>query len=112
MPPESSKLLEDVRAAATFILEHTAGKTVEDYRTLDLLRPACERHFEILGEALVRLRDYDPDTLSQIPGHRQIIAFRNVLIHGYDAIDDARVWDAIQTGVPELHRVVVNLLAR
>lgn len=35
----------------------------------------------------MRLRRSDPHTLSLIPEHAQIIAFRNVLIHGYDAID-------------------------
>jgi len=38
----------------------------------------------------------DLDTAGQITDAAQIIAFRNVLIHGYDAIDDSRVWDAVQ----------------
>ncbi len=53
-----------------------------------------ERHFEIIGEALNRLAKLDPDTAGRITDAAQIIAFRNVLIHGYDAIDDSRVWDA------------------
>jgi uncharacterized protein with HEPN domain len=110
MPPESLKLLEDVRTAVTYILDHSRGKTFDDYFTGDLLRPAIERHFEIIGEALVRLRASDPATLALIPEHRQIIAFRNVLIHGYDAIDHRRVWDAIQNSLPQLHQAAVLLL--
>jgi hypothetical protein len=37
--------------------------------------------FEILGEALKRLQKSDPTLANQIPEHRQIISFRNVLIH-------------------------------
>ncbi len=32
----------------------------------------------------------------------QIISFRNVLAHGYDAVVDQRVWQAVTTEVPIL----------
>jgi uncharacterized protein with HEPN domain len=112
MQPESPKLLEDVRAAAEFILRVTRGRTLADYRSNELLRPAVERHFEIIGEALVRLSKRDPETVMEIPDHPRIIAFRNVLIHGYDAIDDSRVWDAIQNNLPALYEQVKGLLER
>lgn len=110
MRPESLKLLEDVRAAVAYILDKTRGKSLEDYLGDDLLGPAVERHFEIIGEALVRLRRLDPETLGRVPDHAQIIAFRNVLIHGYDAIDKRRVWDAIENSLPALQRAVIALL--
>jgi uncharacterized protein with HEPN domain len=53
------------------------------------LRQAVERNFEIIGEAVGRLAKLDPDTSSRIGQYAQIIAFRNLLIHGYDLIDDA-----------------------
>lgn len=111
MQPEAPKLLEDIRKAASYILEKTSGKSLVQYLSDDLLRPAVERHFEIIGEALNRLGKRDPQTLEQIPDHAQIIAFRNVLIHGYDAIDDRRVWDAIVNALPGLLRKVDSLLA-
>jgi uncharacterized protein with HEPN domain len=52
----------------------------------------------------------DPNTLLVIPDHPQVIAFRNILIHGYDAIDHRRVWDAIENSLPQLHTTVENLL--
>ena len=111
MRPEAPKLLEDVRCAAAYILEKTNGKSLDDYLADDLLRPAVERNFEIIGEALNRLGRGDPQTLEQIPDHARIIAFRNILIHGYDAIDDRRVWDAIVNALPQLLRKVQGLLA-
>ncbi len=34
----------------------------------------------------------------------------DILIHGYDAIDDRRVWDAVRSSLPALHRQVENML--
>lgn len=112
MRPESPKHLEDMRVAASYILRVTSGRSLVEYREDSLLRPAVERHFEIIGEALNRLFKCDPDVARAIPDHAQIIAFRNILIHAYDVIDDRRVWDAIQNSLPVLHRKVVDLLAQ
>jgi uncharacterized protein with HEPN domain len=110
MRPETPKLLEDVRAAVVYILTKTHGRTLTDYLQDDLLRPAVERHFEIIGEALNRLLKSAPAVARAIQDHAQIIAFRNVLIHGYDAIDHRRVWDAITRSLPILHEQVKTFL--
>ena len=111
MQPRSAKLLEDVRDAADFIRETAKGKTLADYRDNRMLRQAVERNFEIIGEALKRLAAHDPETSARIGEHRQIIAFRNVLIHGYDLVDHALVWSTIETQVPALLTDVEGLLA-
>jgi uncharacterized protein with HEPN domain len=110
MQPESPKLLEDIRAAAEYILKVTSKKSVSDYLENDLLRPAVERHFEIIGEALNRPLKRDPAVAGRIKDCARVIAFRNVLIHGYDAIDHRRVWDAIEHSLPVLHEQVKVLL--
>lgn len=53
----------------------------------------------------------DAETGARIGEHRQIIAFRNVLIHGYDLVDHALVWSTIETQVPALLKDVEALLA-
>jgi uncharacterized protein with HEPN domain len=58
-----------------------------------MLRSAVERQFEIVGEALNRLRLADATLASRIPDLARIVAFRNVLIHGYATIDDRLVWE-------------------
>lgn len=109
-PERTSKTLEDIRDAAAFILEATGGKTGDDYAQDRLLRQAVERNFELIGEAMGRLAREDPATTSRIGEHKRIIAFRNVLIHGYDLVDDELVWDTVQQKVPALLAEVEELL--
>ena len=33
---------------------------------------------------------------------KYLIGMRNRIIHGYDTVDDAIVWDAVQNHVPQL----------
>lgn len=110
MQPKSPKLLEDIRDAAAFIREAVRGKTLDDYRRERLLRQAIERNFEIIGEAVNRLAQHDSDTAGRISKYRQIVAFRNVLTHGYDLIDDRLVWSTIDEEVPVLLTEVEALL--
>jgi uncharacterized protein with HEPN domain len=110
MQPKTPKLLDDVRDAAAFIRHVTGGKTLESYSTDRLLRQAVERNFEIIGEAVSRLARIDPDVAARIGDHPQIIAFRNVLIHGYDLIDVSQVWQVITNDLPRLEQQTAELL--
>lgn len=110
MNPKSLKLLEDMRAAAAFIIEVTSGHSLDDYRGNLTLRFAVERNFEIIGEAVNRLTRLDPDLAAQIPDQRRIVAFRNLLIHAYDVIDDVQVWNVITDSLPAFQRHVEALL--
>jgi uncharacterized protein with HEPN domain len=102
MRPKTPKLLEDIRDAAAFIRETAQGRTPDDYKRDRLFRQAMERNFEVIGKAMNRLAEHDPDIATRISKHRQIIDFRNVLSHGYDLIDHRLVWSAIDEKVPVL----------
>lgn len=65
---------------------------------------AVERQFEIIGEALKRLSRVNPDLAQRVPDLREIVNFRNLLIHGYAAIDHAQVWRIAETLLPALHK--------
>jgi uncharacterized protein with HEPN domain len=107
---EVCKHLEDVRQAVELILQFAAGESLEDYRSDALLRSAVERQFEIIGEALNRLDKTDPSTADLISEKKQTIAFRNILIHGYDMVDSQVVWNVVKGDLPRLHSEVVSLL--
>ena len=109
-PERTLKTLEDIRDAAAFILESVRGKSSEDYFRNRLLRQAVERNFEIIGEAMDRLTREDPETAKRIGDYERIIAFRNVLIHGYDLVNDELVWDTVQSKVPVLLAEIEGLI--
>ena len=75
-----------------------------------MLRAAVERQFEIIGEALSQLARRDESFAERITDYRHIIAFRNILIHGYSDVDDALVWDIVQTRLTPLRAQVNQLL--
>lgn len=90
----------------------TSGKTFEQLVGDIVLRSAVERQFEIVGEALARLARVDESTAKLIPNLPRIIAFRNILVHGYAEIDHARVWLVIEKHLPRLRDTLTELLAR
>jgi uncharacterized protein with HEPN domain len=104
------KVLEDVRVAASSILEYTHGLTEAGYLAGKPIRRAVEREFEIIGEALRRLAERHPDVVARVPQASQIIGFRNLLAHGYDAVVDERVWQTVAADVPVLLAAVRGLL--
>jgi uncharacterized protein with HEPN domain len=88
---DAKKYLCDIQIASDLLAEFTATKTLEDYQTDAMLRAATERQFEIVGEALAQLARIDETIADQVSEHRRIIAFRNILIHGYADVDDRLV---------------------
>ncbi len=110
MRRDSRAYLWDVREAIDAILEFTRGKSQSDFEEDLLLRSAVERQFEVIGEALSQLARIDAVLANQIPGLRQIVAFRNILVHGYAIVDNERVWRVVKEDLSELREAVVRLL--
>lgn len=108
MHADAAKLLWDARQAAERIARYTAEKTLADYEADDLVRSAVERQFEIIGEALGALRRIDPKTAARIAELPRIVAFRNLLIHGYASVDHRIVWGVVEG---QLHTLITTLAA-
>lgn len=75
-----------------------------------MLRDAVERRFTIMGEALREAWRIDPSLASQITQTREIVDFRNLLVHGYAIVVDEAVWRIIHTHLPLLLAEVRALL--
>jgi len=110
MQPESPALLWDARKAAGLITEFVADCSWEEYQRDPMLRSAVERQFQIIGDALNRLSRLDPATAERIPDLRRVVAFRNVLVHGYAVLDHELVWELATTRVVGLVREFELLL--
>ena len=110
MPREPKAYLHDMRQAAALIADFTEGLDFDAYAADAMVRAAVERQFEIIGEALGQLAKLDPEIAGRITEHRRIIAFRNILVHGYAGVDDMLVWDMVETRLADLRREVEELL--
>lgn len=109
MPLDAKAYLADKLAAADRIATFTNGKSYDDYLKDDLLRSGVERQFEIVGEALRKLAELDADLAARIPEHRRIIAFRNVLVHGYASVDHWLVWGIVEHKLPGLRAAIAEI---
>lgn len=103
--------LWDARQAARRVAAFVAGRTWDEYAADDLLRSAVERQCEIVGEALNKLRQVAPELAAEIPDLARIVAFRNVLVHGYASIDDRLVWEIANERYAPLADTLSGLLA-
>jgi uncharacterized protein with HEPN domain len=102
--------LWDALKAAEAVRSFLRGRTYEAFVEDDLLRSAVERQLEIIGEALSQLAKVDPQIADSVAELHRIIAFRNILVHGYAAIDYATVWRLVEDKLPELQSNLTMLL--
>ncbi|MDI6048242.1 DUF86 domain-containing protein [Flavobacterium sp. XS2P24] len=101
MTEKSKKYVSDVLMAITLIREFTIDIT--DFNTYDKDRKtqsAVERQLVIIGEALNKLRLIENEFV--IENDKQIIGFRNRLVHAYDSIDNSIVWAIINRHLEKL----------
>jgi uncharacterized protein with HEPN domain len=98
------------RTAADAIARFTGSLDSSGYAESEIVSAAVERKFEIIGEALNQLAKRDPALARRVPDFRDIISFRNLLMHGYTVVDQNEVWDAVQTSLPRLRDAVTALL--
>ena len=110
MRPESRVALGHVLESAREIQAVTSGKTLTEYEGDRYLRAIVERFFITIGEALSRIARHEPDLFGQISEARSIVAFRNVLVHGYDVIDAEQVWAAVTDDLERLSGSIRVLL--
>jgi uncharacterized protein with HEPN domain len=103
--------LWDALRAAESVRAFVHGKTYEAFVEDDLLRSAVERQLQIIGEALSQLAKVDSQIASNVAELCRVIAFRNILVHGYAAIDYDTVWRLIEDKLPELQANLRMLLA-
>ena len=100
---------------ALLALREVAGflkdRSREAYLADAMCRSAVERQLEIAGDALAQLRKNAPQLFKRIPQGDAIVAFRNVLAHGYASLNHTLVYEAATIKAPLLARAIEDLLA-
>ena len=89
-----------------------AKRSLSDYLADDLCQSAVERQLEIAGDALGQLRKIDAVLFGKIPDGDLVVAFRNVLAHGYATLDHRRVYEIASIRAGELLKTLETLLSQ
>ncbi len=108
MTEEGKKYLSDVSMAIDLI-ETFISDTV-DYAAFEndlKTQSAVERQLIIVGEAINKFRKTAPDI--SIKNDKQIVAFRNRIVHAYDSIDNSIVWAILKKHLPKLKKEIQEL---
>jgi uncharacterized protein with HEPN domain len=108
MTDKGLKYFSDILMAISLIEEFT--KDIADFNSYDLDRKtqsAVERQLAIIGEALNKFRKEEPKI--EIQNDKQIIAFRNRLVHAYDSIDNSIIWVIIVRHLKPLKQEILKL---
>ncbi|MBS1519661.1 MAG: DUF86 domain-containing protein [Bacteroidetes bacterium] len=110
MKDRKAKLYFDIVNSIDLIQEFIGPINLFEEYTIDLkTKSAIERQLGIVGEAIKVLRDIDPN--EPIQYRDEIIGFRNVLVHGYDIIDDSVVWSILKTYLNPLKKQLLEKLS-
>ena len=108
MQREVGKYLFDIRESIASIEQFLGKKRdFDDYQANKLVRRAVERELGIIGEAINK---YCQEGNPELSKSRQIVNFRNRLIHAYDSVDDSVVWAIMKNHLPLLKAEVEELI--
>ena len=108
--PDSRRYLYTIQHSAVLLQDYLSGKTFADYHVDSMLRDAVERNLITIGEAINQLSRADAPTAAQITGFQDIVGLRNILVHGYESVDDETVWNILDADLPLLAQEVDSLL--
>ena len=112
MPLRPDVFLETALLALRRVSRFMAKRSLSDYLADDLCQSAVERQLEIAGDALGQLRKLDAVLFGKIPDGDLVVAFRNVLAHGYATLDHRRVYEIASIRAGELLKTLETLLSQ
>ena len=110
MTEKSTKYLYDILESIKLIADFIGvSKDFNVYNNDKKTQSAVERQLVIIGEALNKFRQSELEIIIQ--NDKQIIGFRNRLVHAYDSIDNSIVWAIINLHLEKLKLEIEILIA-
>ena len=109
MMDQGKKYLSDILHTITLIKDFILPiKDYSDYAQDLKTQSAVERQLSIIGEAVNKYDKRFPE--NSIKNAREIVGFRNRLIHAYDSVDTTIVWAILKRHLEPLENEVEKLL--
>ena len=107
MTEKGLKYLSDILLAIDLIEDFTKSVSgYNDYISDLKTQSAVERQLGIIGEVVNKFETLHPEL--ELENSRQIVGFRNRLIHAYDAIDSSIVWAILKKYIVPLKEEVIQ----
>ena len=103
--------LRDIQESARLALAYLEGVDMEAFAGNTQLQDAVIRRVEIIGEAARRVSAATRALYPALPW-RQMIGMRNQVIHMYDGVDVAVVYDTVREDLPALLEALAGIVGR
>jgi len=100
---------EDILESTNAILDYTKGYELDDFKSDRKTHNAVIREFEIIGEATKHIINDVKEKYQEIRW-RDMIDFRNILIHEYFGINFTIIWNVIHYELPNLKTTIEQIL--
>ena len=111
MEKEIKVWLTDIKQAISEINQFVPDKKIFHIFQKDIMaKRAIERNIEIIGEAMNRILNQNPNI--EITNSRKIVDTRNRISHGYDSVSDDIIWAIVIRDIPKLQIEIDDLLAK
>ena len=110
MNQRTATLLHDALSAGEEVQQYVASTTREQFLEDRSLHLIFERLFEIIGIALAKAIQLEPDLKTRIPEVRKIIDTRNRIAHEYADVNYPLMWFTATRKVPEMCATIARLL--
>ena len=103
--------LQHILDAINEIESYLINVEFSDFMAASMMRYACIKQMEIIGEASSHISDETKSRFSDIEWS-QIIGMRNVFVHEYFGVDSYLVWEIIKDDLPDLKLKVIEILEK
>jgi len=101
--------LQHIYDAILEIESYLVNKDISEFMESSMMRFACIKQMEIIGEASNHISEELKSNFSSIQW-AQIIGMRNIFVHEYFGVDTTLIWEIIKKDIPDLKEKIKKIL--
>lgn len=101
MPRDFQLYLQDIKTACEKIVKYTKNMSQEQFYKDEITYDAVLRNLLVIGEAAKNIPENIKSQFAHIEW-KKICGLRDIIAHTYFGIDNAILWDVVQSKIPVL----------